>query len=475
MPAVRSEEESVRRELEEVLKSPGFARNERLSQFLRFVVEKHLEGRDHELKESVIGTEVFGRKPDYSPKADPIVRTEARRLRDRLTQYYERVEESHGVRIELPKGGYVPVVRCAAGEARTSALAPQGITGHFTKWRLILVCSFTILLAVFGFDRLRSAGQMLPYTRSPAYDLYVSGRDFLKRPALRGVEDSIDLFTRAIAKDPSFAPGYAGIAAGLAARSGFDQFNDADRAQMLATGWSDAATAIRLDRQSAHAQDALGMMQARSAQWPQAESSFQRAIKLAPQDPLWREHLAVFLLLPLGRIEEAIAQLGMAEELDPNDRATHFALVDPLRKVGRFDEADSHCLRAAENDRQASSCWSAALRRQGKADQAIETLEASLSGHLLEPGAAQSLGVAYARAGRRDDAERMAALAPRLASKAQIYAALGDKDRTFATLDQMAPLGPTRLGRDFLNSSNFSFLRGDPRLKELRKKIGLPE
>ena len=68
----------------------------------------------------------------------------------------------------------------------------------------------------------------------------------------------------------------------------------------------------------------------------------------------------------------------------------------------------------------------------------------------------------------------MAALAPRLASKAQIYAALGDTDRTFEVLDQMAPMGPIRMGRDFLDSSNFAFLRGDPRLSELRKKVGLP-
>jgi hypothetical protein len=78
------EADGARRELEEVLKSPGFTRNERISLFLRFLIERHLDGRDHELKESVIGTEVFGRKADYSPKSDPIVRSEARRIRERL-------------------------------------------------------------------------------------------------------------------------------------------------------------------------------------------------------------------------------------------------------------------------------------------------------------------------------------------------------------------------------------------------------
>ena len=54
MPLLESEARAVRRQLERVLESPGFARNERLSRFLRFVVEGHLEGKDLELKESVI-------------------------------------------------------------------------------------------------------------------------------------------------------------------------------------------------------------------------------------------------------------------------------------------------------------------------------------------------------------------------------------------------------------------------------------
>jgi hypothetical protein len=64
---------------------------------------------------------------------------------------------------------------------------------------------------------------------------------------------------------------------------------------------------------------------------------------------------------------------------------------------------------------------------------------------------------------------------PRPASKARIFAALGDKDRTFEALKQMVPMGPTRIGRDVLISSEYAFLRGDPRLKDLRQKVGLPE
>ena len=109
--------QAVRKQLEHVLSSAGFARSERLSQFLRFVVERQLEGKDDELKEPLIAIEVFGRKPDYDPKQDSIVRTEAGRLRSRLVEYY--AGEGHGdpVVIELPKGGYTLVFRPPWGGA----------------------------------------------------------------------------------------------------------------------------------------------------------------------------------------------------------------------------------------------------------------------------------------------------------------------------------------------------------------------
>src|SRR5580700_11465321 len=106
LPA-ESKREIARRHLVRILSSPGFARNDRLSRFLRFVVERHLEGRDEELKESLIGIEVFGRAPGYDPKKDPIVRTEASRLRSRLHEYYRGEGNSDALVIELPKGGYV--------------------------------------------------------------------------------------------------------------------------------------------------------------------------------------------------------------------------------------------------------------------------------------------------------------------------------------------------------------------------------
>lgn len=73
----------------------------------------------------------------------------------------------------------------------------------------------------------------------------------------------------------------------------------------------------------------------------------------------------------------------------------------------------------------------------------------------------------------RIDAERMAKTRGPI-DQAEIFVALGDKDRAFEALEHAIPFGPVRIGRD-LNYPVFAALRGDPRVKALRKKIGLPE
>jgi Flp pilus assembly protein TadD len=464
------EGDAVRKELEDVLKSPGFARNERLSGFLRFIVERHLEGRDRELKESVIGIEVFGRQPDYNPKSDPVVRMEARRLRARLVEYYQGPGVAHATVIDVPKGGYVPAIR-----TNTQSTAPAGAPARFTRrWIALAFVGLAIILAAVSWTRLWPHRQFRPIVNSAAYEIYLRARAFEMRPGAKGVEVSLELFEQAAAKDSSFAPAYGGVAAMEAVRSAFDRFNPSERAAMIAKGWVAAEKAIELDPRLPDAHDGLGMMQARNAQWKNAERSFRRAIELGPNDPLWRDHFAMFVLLPLGRTEEAVKELRTAEESDAQaQRQTHYALSLALRALGRFDDAEFHCHRAAEDDQQMSSCWGETLLRQGKAQEAIRTLEAAWSAHQLRMGV-ESLGVAYARAGRVKEAEHVAAVAPRPASKALVFAALGDRERTLQMLDQMVPMGPTRIGRDLIGPE-YAFLRSDPRLKALRQKVGLPE
>ena len=84
------------------------------------------------------------------------------------------------------------------------------------------------------------------------------------------------------------------------------------------------------------------------------------------------------------------------------------------------------------------------------------------------------LGYAYTRAGQREDAEKVAASQRDPISQARTFAGLGDADRTLEALDRAATQGPVRMGR-MLSNPEYALLRGDPRLKALRKKVGLPE
>ncbi len=101
--------EAIQRSLEKILGSSQFRGAHRLAGFLRFIVKEALDGRSEDLKETVIAEQVFGRRPDFDPRIDSVVRVEATNLRKRLREYY--LEEGAGdeVRIEVPRGGYVPV------------------------------------------------------------------------------------------------------------------------------------------------------------------------------------------------------------------------------------------------------------------------------------------------------------------------------------------------------------------------------
>src|SRR5690606_37081977 len=126
--------ERVRAQLDRILASAAFAGAERARTFLRFVVERVLAGRAAEIKEVVIAVEALGRPPSFDPKADPIVRVEAGRLRDRLRTYYGAEGEADVLLIDLPKGGYVPrfterrpaVPSFAANVLRLHVLPPNG-------------------------------------------------------------------------------------------------------------------------------------------------------------------------------------------------------------------------------------------------------------------------------------------------------------------------------------------------------------
>uniref|UniRef100_E6PYV7 Adenylate cyclase n=1 Tax=mine drainage metagenome TaxID=410659 RepID=E6PYV7_9ZZZZ len=108
MPETEADRATVLEQLDRVLAHPLFIQSKRYPALLRFVVEQSLAGRADQIKERLIGMEVFGRAPDYDANADPVVRVTAGETRKRLAQYYYEPEHSSELRIELPTGAYVP-------------------------------------------------------------------------------------------------------------------------------------------------------------------------------------------------------------------------------------------------------------------------------------------------------------------------------------------------------------------------------
>ena len=100
----------VAAQVDRILTSPELGRSERLKKFLSFTVSETLAGRDGHLKEYTIAIEAFDRDESFDPQTSNIVRVEAGRLRRRLEAYYNGSGRYDPIRIDLPKGGYVPKI-----------------------------------------------------------------------------------------------------------------------------------------------------------------------------------------------------------------------------------------------------------------------------------------------------------------------------------------------------------------------------
>ncbi len=111
LASTKESEGKIQLQLDRILGSKSFQPVERLKRFLEFVVQETIAGRGEQLKEFLVGIEVFGKEETFDPRNDPIVRVQARRLRARLARYYQEEGQSDELLIDLPKGGYAPTFK----------------------------------------------------------------------------------------------------------------------------------------------------------------------------------------------------------------------------------------------------------------------------------------------------------------------------------------------------------------------------
>ena len=127
-PGTNPTEEAIRQQLAKILISPQFFNAPNLQNFLRFLVDKTLAGESGDIKGYTVATQVLGRKADFDPNLDPIVRIMAGRLRRALEQYYRGQGKSDGVVvIKVPKGSYVPVFRWVSRQKSAGVVIPKAL------------------------------------------------------------------------------------------------------------------------------------------------------------------------------------------------------------------------------------------------------------------------------------------------------------------------------------------------------------
>lgn len=161
-PSVRPppSQEEIRVQLERILSSPEFAVPARGCAFLRYVVEETLAGRSARIKGYTIAIEVFGRDETFT-QDDPVVRIEAGRLRRALERYYLVSGQDDPIRIDIPKGGYVPNFAWNADNPEEAALAETtamaaisslgALSRQRTRWLVPAVSLFLIGFMVLAY------------------------------------------------------------------------------------------------------------------------------------------------------------------------------------------------------------------------------------------------------------------------------------------------------------------------------------
>jgi len=100
--------EQCQQQVHRIIHSTTFRNALTLQQLFQFLADKAIAGAKEGLKEYTIGVEAFGRKQNFDPKTDPIVRVQIHRLRQKLKEYYDAEGSHDPILIEIPKGHYLP-------------------------------------------------------------------------------------------------------------------------------------------------------------------------------------------------------------------------------------------------------------------------------------------------------------------------------------------------------------------------------
>jgi len=304
-------------------------------------------------------------------------------------------------------------------------------------------------------------------TSLEAYDLYIRARGWIERRGVPNARKAAELFERVIALDREFAPAYAGLANAYAFMSfpfRGDPYETAYREMQSA-----AVRALELDPRLPEAHAAMGWLYAYEHDWTNAAREFEEAIRLNPSLTQSYTSYSVSTLQPLRRFDVALQLLDEAAGHDPLSLDVKREIGEVQLFAGRYTEAVDTFRGITEQEPDfpfVQAFLAKALAFSGGAEEAIKLLD-------VEAGSPW-LAHAYVTAGRRAEAERLAAeLKDYPYRLAVASAALGHTRQAIEALEQAAKSEPHRIGR-LLIEPELAPLLDHPRVVALRRTFGLP-
>lgn len=317
-----------------------------------------------------------------------------------------------------------------------------------------------------------------------SYEDYLKGNYYYaNNRSAEGLAKAIEYFQRAIQADPNNALAYAGLS-NCYATIGSSLVGTMPSLEAAAKSRAAALKALEIDDNLAEAQVALANVRIKyDWDWAAAERGFQRAIELKPSYSTAYQRYSLYLMA-MGRTQESVALVTHARELDPLSVSTNFSLGWRLYMARQYDEAIVQLLNTIDLDPTlavAHLILGEAYEEKQLYPQALEELQKATVISNRAPLMLAALGHAYARTGRRAEAEViLAQLFERSKTEnvspfviASIYEGLGDREKALNWLDKAYQDRSNALV--FLKvDPELDTLRSHPRFRELQRKLNLP-
>ncbi len=277
-----------------------------------------------------------------------------------------------------------------------------------------------------------------------AYNLYLKGRYHFYKFTQDGFIKSKENYEEAIAIDPGYALAWYGLAI---LYNGLGYYGYMPPNLVNEKFRQTANNTLRFAKDLPEASGIMGMLQAREYNWRGAELEFLRALDIDPRSEETCIHYRVFCLLPMRRLEETVASSLRSLELDPLSPLAHIHLAQAYCLMQQYDRAMAHLNNALELDPHYSAihyCLGIVCTHMCNMNDGIRAFETLVKLWERHPLSLGVLGAAYARAGRKSEAQKLLTELQNLpnttyvppCSLAWIYLGLGEIDKGFDLLDR---------------------------------------